>query len=376
MPAGNVSSAGWTVASYHRAAGLSTITSITAYRNPGSTTIDGLSISYSNGDFDLVGSPDAVNMGARVANLTISVADRVKELYMWVNQTTSSISGVYITMLSGAQLSGSQGNTFTKASLSLVAASGALGSGLLLGVTAGVNPATTALSALSFTFLSSPTSSGIAVDMAAIDINSLQYVPAFNSKSSVSSTGGSSQVKLAVLLHTHTHASSTGDGGAMLHASTAAPFPAAELQTHSCKGHHHFVLQATCSDFSATVRLKAAYTKAAAASRLKQLMDALGESDNSQLFTLGASLQYAGVQELPASATKRNDLWTGQVYDLFGESGSLTAETGISQTISAPKVTFTLPAGQQVGHILQLASLDFCPLASGWQNDGCIQARD
>jgi hypothetical protein len=192
-PAGGATS-GWAVTSYHRAAGLNTVTSISAFRSPNGTTIDGVSVSYSNGEFDQIGSTNAVIRGTRVATLAIPVGDRVKELYVWVDQSTASVQGIHITMFSGAQLDGSQGGDFTKASLSLVAV-GALGSGLLLGATAAIRPDTSALSALSFTFLGSPTSSAIAVDMAAIDIDSLQYVPAFNSKSSVSSSGGSSQVR-------------------------------------------------------------------------------------------------------------------------------------------------------------------------------------
>ncbi len=93
------------------------------------------------------------------------------------------------------------------------------------------------------------------------------------------------------------------------------------------------------------------YTKAPAASRLKQLMDALGDPDYSQAFKLGTSLQYMGVQQIPASSKTRNDLWTGQVYDFYSESASLTTDTGVSQTITAPKTSFTVPSGQQVGSI-------------------------
>jgi hypothetical protein len=172
---------------------LNPITSISAYKRTGSSNVDGIYVTYSNGDYDTIGSMDAVENGALIAALNITVGDRAKQLWVWVDEATTAIQALHINMVSGAKLAASQSRPFDQAALAVTSASG-LGSGLLLGLAEAVKPGSGALSALSFSFLKTPTSTGVAVDMPAIDLIAAKFAPAFNSKSSITMSGGGSQV--------------------------------------------------------------------------------------------------------------------------------------------------------------------------------------
>ena len=318
------------MASYHRAAALNPITSISAYKRTGSSNVDGIYVTYSIGDYDTIGSMDAVENGALIAALNITVGDRAKQLWVWVDEATTAIQALHINMVSGAKLAASQSRPFDQAALAVTSASG-LGSGLLLGLAEAVKPGSGALSALSFSFLKTPTSTGVAVDMPAIDLIAAKFAPAFNSKSSITMSGGGSQV----------------GGAPQLCWPWNQQWPmkarsAATAAYDSCA-----LLQATCPDYSTTISSKTIYTKATDARRLKQVIDALGSADSSQTVELEASLQYAATQTIPSSTKTRTDLWTGQVYDLFADSAQITSEAGVSQTIAAPKISFTIPSGQK-----------------------------
>jgi hypothetical protein len=91
------------------------------------------------------------------------------------------VQGVYILTSTSQRFNGGGGRSV--ASLTLKGAD--LGTGLLLGVTAAMQPETELLSAISFNFLEVPVSSAIAIDMPSIAIEELVFMPQVSIQSSV-----------------------------------------------------------------------------------------------------------------------------------------------------------------------------------------------
>ena len=97
-------------------------------------------------------------------------------------------AGVFIKTVSGVKTAAPAGLKFSQAQVKLTKF-GELGTGLLLGVSAATKPDSQVLSALGFSLLQLPSSSSVAVDMPAIDINSIKVQPQVVVKSSISATG-------------------------------------------------------------------------------------------------------------------------------------------------------------------------------------------
>ncbi len=88
------------------------------------------------------------------------------------------LQGIYITLASNKRLNGGLGRSLNVANVKAKQAD--VGSGLLLGVAAATSYSGETLSAISFSFLSTPTSSAITVDMPYIGIDSpdnISYIP-------------------------------------------------------------------------------------------------------------------------------------------------------------------------------------------------------
>jgi hypothetical protein len=169
--------------------GIVPVASISAYKITGGTTVDGLMITYMDGEFDEIGSPDAISTGSLISKLIISPGDVVKDLYLWTDAATAEVQGIYITMKSSSRLAASNGRSLAQPTLKRSGSE--LGSGILLAVTAAAEPTTLRLAAISFTFLNPPVSTAMSVDMPAIDIESLQYETKQTTDSSISVVNGS-----------------------------------------------------------------------------------------------------------------------------------------------------------------------------------------
>jgi hypothetical protein len=106
------------------------------------------------------------------------VGDRVKELFLFSDPAAVRLQGIYITLASNKRLNGTLGRSLNKPSFSAKGA--AVGSGLLLGITAATSYNGENLSAISFNLLATPTSSALTVDMPTIGIDSpetISYIP-------------------------------------------------------------------------------------------------------------------------------------------------------------------------------------------------------
>jgi hypothetical protein len=113
----------------------------------------------------------------------------VQDLYLWTNATTAAVQGIYITMTSSVSARLTASNGWPLSQPSLKRSGSELGTGLLLGITAAAGP-TLALSAVGFAFLIPPVSTALAVDMPAIDIDSMQFEPQQVTDSTISAIGG------------------------------------------------------------------------------------------------------------------------------------------------------------------------------------------
>ena len=120
---------------------------------------------------------------------------QVKDLYLWTNATTAVVQGIYITMTSSASARLAASNGWPLAQPSLKRSGSDLGTGLLLGITAAVAAAgpTLAFSAIGFTFLMPPVSTALAVDVPAINIDSMQFEARQVTDSSISVVGGAGE---------------------------------------------------------------------------------------------------------------------------------------------------------------------------------------
>jgi hypothetical protein len=192
--AGHAAGANYQVTSYQHSPGIVAVTSISAYKaSSASTTVDGLVVTYTDGEYDNVGSLDAINSGVLISKLDIAPGDKVKELYLWTNSTTAVVQGIHITMTSSSSARLAASNNRSLAQPTLKGSGSDLGTGLLLGVTTAVaaDGPTLTLSAIGFTFLNRPVSTALAVDMPAIDIDSMQFEVQEVTDSSVTVISGS-----------------------------------------------------------------------------------------------------------------------------------------------------------------------------------------
>ncbi len=164
-----------TLTSKHRAAGLNLVSKIALY-TANSGYIDAILVWFVNGHVERVGTPDGESMGSQVANVTFAPDDRVTELYVWTDSSAVRVQGVAMKLASGARLDGGGGRRATEAQLQLDEP-GALGSGLLLGLAAAAKPDSKLLSAIGFSFLSSPMSAAMAVLMPEIRIEEVRFTP-------------------------------------------------------------------------------------------------------------------------------------------------------------------------------------------------------
>jgi hypothetical protein len=267
--------------------------------------VDGLLVTFMNGQYSTVGSPDAVRGGVLIDDLEIQVGDTVKEIYLWTDSSAAAVQGIYITMASSAtlRLAANLGRSLAQPNLKMSGAQ--LGSGILLGLAAATRPGSMALAAVSFNFLSMPASVAIAFDMPAIDLEKVQQEPQQQVQSSVSVTGGS--------------------GGS------------------------------TCPEFSTTVTRKTVYAQPTSAQKYRQLMNGLGTPSSSATRLLAATLQWSGVQTLP-SGGKLADNWNGQVVSAY-DAAAVTPEAGVSVTVSAPRVSFTVPSGQSAKCVFAFSTI-------------------
>jgi hypothetical protein len=163
------------VNSKHRAARLNLVSKIELY-TANSGYIDAILVWFVNGHVERLGTPDGESMGSQVASVTFAPDDRVTELYVWTDSSAVRVQGVAMKLASGARLDGDQGRRATEAQLQLDEP-GALGSGLLLGLAAAAKPDSKVLSAIGFSFLSSPMSAALAVLMPEIRIEEVRFTP-------------------------------------------------------------------------------------------------------------------------------------------------------------------------------------------------------
>ncbi len=77
-----------------------------------------------------------------------------------------------------------------------------------------------------------------------------------------------------------------------------------------------------------------------------QTFSGLGASSSSVASELSASLQWANSRTLTSGGTLKES-WADNVRQAF-DPKAITDEVGVSQTIAAPKVSFSIPSGQQV----------------------------
>jgi hypothetical protein len=282
-----------TVASSNRAASIVPVSAIEVYQAPGVSMIGGLTLYYGARDSDTLGSREAAELGLLLGRLAIPAGARVKSLYMWTDGEDGTVLGLFLRLTTGERLDLSAGRRLEHASLVLV--DGALGTGLLLGAAAAEAPGSRLVAALSFSLLRQPASAAMAIDMPAIDMGSLLFTPQASIRSSISVAGGG---------------------------------------------------QATCPDFSVEVTRVTAYQQPSSAQYYQQLLASLGAAQASEAARQAAALQWSSSYTLPSGGT-RTEQWTGQVADLFADQGSLTSETGVTTRMSAPKVSFAVPAGRR-----------------------------
>jgi hypothetical protein len=303
-----------TIAISHRAASLVPVSVIEVYKNPGSSTIDGLTLYYGAKDFDTLGDQDATELGSMLGRLPIPAGGRIKSLYLWINAQDGTMVGMYLRLMTGERLDLSGGRRLDQAALALV--DGALGTGLLLGATAAQMSGSQALSALSFSLLKQPASAAMAIDMPTINMESLLFIPEASIRSSISVAGGG---------------------------------------------------QATCPEFSVQVTRVSSYQQPSSARYYQQLLASLGTAQATEAAREAAALQWSGSRTL-ASGETRSEQWTGQVADLFADQGSLTTETGSIITMSAPKVSFNVPAGRRAKCVFLYStlSLDIPVVITAW----------
>ncbi len=180
--------------------GLAPVTSISAYKIDGSATVDGIVITYMDGEFDEIGSPDAISTGTLISKLDITLGDTVKDLYLWTDAATAQVQGIYMTMKSSSRLAASNNRSLAQPTLKRSGSD--LGSGILLAVTAATHRTTLDLAAISFAFLNRPVSTAMSVDMPAINIDSLQFEAKQTTDSSISVVSGSGRPRSCKGRHT------------------------------------------------------------------------------------------------------------------------------------------------------------------------------
>jgi hypothetical protein len=280
------------VSVYQETASLSMVTFIAAHRVAGSDTVDALTIKFANGEARTLGSLDAITGGSQIANITLGLTDKITGLAIWSNATAATVQGIYIST-NTAILNAALGRSINQASLRLNQA-GELGSGLLVGVASAAAEIMGRLSALAFVFAQRPSGASLAVDMPAIDIEGLRYLPKQVIQSSVGSSGGT-------------------------------------VGTAKCAAHREIVTS------------KVEYSKAPEAQRLQQLIGSMATSVLAKTYRLATGLEWAAVQQISTSSNY-SDNWSSQVYDIFDTTANGQV---VSKTIEAPEATFTVSSGQE-----------------------------
>jgi hypothetical protein len=116
--------------------------------------------------------------------------------------------------------------------------------------------------------------------------------------------------------------------------------------------------QVTCPEFTTTVAARTNYQEQAEAQRVRQLTSTLATVRNTRNSMLSALLKWSGQHTLPSGAA-RTDSWSGQVYDIFDNSGALTSVEGNRVSIKAPTALTTVPSGQQATCSFMFGTLTF-----------------
>jgi hypothetical protein len=299
------------IQTYHRPS-LSPVRSLAAYRLANSQAIDGMLVEYMDDAYHVIGSYDAVLSGIMIASLQLPVGDTVRQLHIWTDDQSTSIRGVHIMMDSSVThvLDASLGNSFSQASLQMNGSS--LGSGIMLGLTAVVQPSSVrgsaaSLLAMGFNFLDSPVSSAIAVDMPVIDLDSnLTYTPVYSSTSTIRVEGSAANI--------------------------------------------------TCKSTKITYTRRSAYAQQAVAQRYKQLLSSISQVQITRSNKLSSELQWLGLQSLPGGSN-RTDEWKGQILDIFDTEAELITDGGITIEVETPSAEFMVPSGYEATCFLVYGSV-------------------
>jgi hypothetical protein len=187
------------IQSKHSSIGISPVSGIQLWQAAsGSSYIDAIVLNFTNGDVRSLGDVDVLRKLAnkelgtlyRLSSLTLAPTDRVVKAYVWAGDEEARVKGLAITLKSGARLYGANGNSVLDTAALAMTDSAALGTGILLGLTAAAQPDTERLAALGLSFLkAAPVSVGVAVDMPQIDLNRVVFKPSKTVETSIISSG-------------------------------------------------------------------------------------------------------------------------------------------------------------------------------------------
>ncbi len=288
-----------TIVTAQQAASMHPVTSLVAYSHTGSSVLDALRVTFSNGQAQTLGSPAAVASGRQLASLTIPAGGKVAQLYVWTSLATGDVQGVYLQVVQGADvrvLDASGGRAREAASIKLAVPAADLGSGILLGLSAAMvaEPPDAKLTALGLTFLRAPLSAAVTVDMPTIDLEAVR-------SQTRSQLTASSQVS-GTLTNT-----------------------------------------VSCPAYSTTITRSSSYgTQQDDVARLTQLLRGLAPATSSRNIALEANLRWATLLQ-PPNSSATTQLWNGRVADIANASGLLTPQSGVSQALTAAAAFTTLP---------------------------------
>jgi hypothetical protein len=286
-----------TISSFAEPSALNPVTYIAVYNSTGSSNIHAIRVRYSNGRFNIIGSSAAASSSRNlIADITINEGDKVQDLYIWTDSAAGTVEALQI-LTEGEKLLDARGGRGPNTATVKIIGRRNLGTGILMGVAAAVISGTEddELSAISFTFLRPLASMAVAVDMPAIDLESLVYKPAQSIASTVSVTGGQAD-------------------------------------------------QVTCPKFLEEFDRRTRYTNQELLQQYISRLASINLPVATQQLTLSTQLSWAYERSL-SSGQRQMDLWSSQVLDI--SSSSLTNENGTRVRVEAPTAVVTVPSGQQ-----------------------------